>query len=207
MARLERAGCRRQAISEDDFYRKDHLSDLPRVVGIVRKNMPCDAVTIGEWFDSMDWRNSSADQATSCNLRTPRPAPREHRRLRGNRARETILSQLIDLRTEITTRFRAACCRSTQEILEGANKVRFCIAESGARGRKNSRADADSGKGSVSDPAPTLREQGSVTGLATGFSDLDELTAGLQSSDLIIGGAPVDGQRLRSPSTSPSTRR
>src|ERR1700733_14129243 len=39
-------------IYEEDFYRKDHRLIYRAISELLEKNMPCDAVTLGEWFDS-----------------------------------------------------------------------------------------------------------------------------------------------------------
>ena len=46
---------------EEDFYRKDHRLIYRAIGDLANKNMPCDAVTLGEWFESkgiaelVDW--------------------------------------------------------------------------------------------------------------------------------------------------------
>ena len=37
---------------EDDFYRRDHQLIYRAIRELVEKNQPCDAVTVGDWFDS-----------------------------------------------------------------------------------------------------------------------------------------------------------
>ena len=99
---------------------------------------------------------------------------------------KSILRQLIDAGTEITGDGFQPEGRSTQEILEGAEQKVFRIAESGARGRKNFVPMRAAVKEAFQILHQRYESKGSVTGLATGFADLDELTAGLQPSDLII---------------------
>ncbi len=85
--------------------------------------------------------------------------------------------------------------RSTQEMLEGAEQKVFRIAESGARGRKGFVPMRAAVKEAFQILHQRYESQGTVTGLATGFEDLDEKTAGLAAvrSDHRRG-APVDGQ-------------
>ena len=39
-------------LNEDDFYRRDHQSIYRAIRELVEKSKPCDAVTVGEWFES-----------------------------------------------------------------------------------------------------------------------------------------------------------
>jgi len=76
--------------------------------------------------------------------------------------------------------------RSVADLLDYAEQQVFDIAEQGAKGKK--------GFIPIDQVLPEVIEQldelfnsdGQLTGLATGFSDLDEKTAGLQKGDLII---------------------
>jgi len=38
-------------LTEDDFYRKDHRVIFRAITELSNKGMPCDAVTLGEWFE------------------------------------------------------------------------------------------------------------------------------------------------------------
>ena len=39
-------------LNEEDFYRKDHRIIFRAITELSNKSMPCDAVTLGEWFES-----------------------------------------------------------------------------------------------------------------------------------------------------------
>ena len=39
-------------LAEEDFYRKDHRLIFRAIGELSNKNLPCDAVTMGEWFES-----------------------------------------------------------------------------------------------------------------------------------------------------------
>src|SRR4029078_10610874 len=99
---------------------------------------------------------------------------------------KSVRRQLIDAGTEITGDGFQPEGRSSQEILENAERKVFQIAESGARGPKGFVAMRAAVKEAFQILHQRYESKGSVTGLATGFADLDEYTAGLQPSDLII---------------------
>jgi replicative DNA helicase len=105
----------------------------------------------------------------------------------GDIVREkSVLRMLIDAGTSITEDGFRPEGKSVQEVMELAEQRVFRIAESGARGKK----DIVSVREAVGEAFRMLTERyekrGQLTGISTGFTDLDELTSGLQPSDLII---------------------
>jgi replicative DNA helicase len=85
--------------------------------------------------------------------------------------------------------------RETTELLERAEQEVFKIAEQGQRGQ-NGFISIKSLLAKAIDKIELLYEQeGSITGAATGFTDFDALTSGLQPADLIIiAGRPSMGK-------------
>jgi replicative DNA helicase len=173
-------------LNEEDFYRKDHRLIYRALSELSEKNMPCDAVTIGEWFDSNGLSELVGGSGYILQLANSTPSAANIVAYAEIVREKSILRQLIDAGTEITGDGFQPEGRSTQEILEGAEQKVFRIAESGARGRKNFVAMRTAVKEAFQILHQRYESKGSVTGLATGFNDLDELTAGFQPSDLII---------------------
>ncbi len=173
-------------INEEDFYRKDHRLIYRALSELSEKNMPCDAVTIGEWFDSNGLSELVGGSGYILQLANSTPSAANIVAYAEIVREKSILRQLIDAGTEITGDGFQPEGRSTQEILEGAEQKVFRIAESGARGRKNFVAMRTAVKEAFQILHQRYESKGSVTGLATGFNDLDEMTAGFQPSDLII---------------------
>jgi len=173
-------------LNEDDFYRKDHRLIYRALTELSEKNMPCDAVTLGEWFESNKLAELVGGASYILQLANSTPSAANIVAYAEIVREKSILRQLIDAGTEITGDGFQPEGRSTQEILEGAEQKVFRIAESGARGRKSFVAMRAAVKEAFQILHQRYESKGSVTGLATGFADLDELTAGLQPSDLII---------------------
>jgi len=173
-------------LNEDDFYRKDHRLIYRAIGELQNKNMPCDAVTLGEWFDS----NGLADLVGGSNyvlqLANSTPSAANIGAYAEIVREKSVLRQLIDAGTEITGDGFQPEGRSSQEILETAEQKVFRIAESGARGRKGFVAMRAAVKEAFQILHQRYESKGSLSGLGTGFDDLDEKTAGLQPSDLII---------------------
>ncbi|UPG93275.1 replicative DNA helicase [Luteibacter aegosomatissinici] len=173
-------------LTDEDFYRKDHRMIWRAINELAGKGMPCDAITLGEWFQSNDLDEMVGGPTYLLELANSTPSAANIAAY-GDIVREkSVLRKLIDAGTAITEDGFRPEGKSVQEVMELAEQRVFRIAESGARGKK----DIVSMREAVSDAFRQLTERyenrGQLTGLSTGFTDLDELTAGLQPSDLII---------------------
>jgi replicative DNA helicase len=172
---------------EDDFYRKDHRMIFRAIGELANKNMPCDAVTLGEWFDSNGLSELVGGGASYIlQLANTTPSAANIVAYAEIVREKSVLRQLIDAGTQIAGDGFQPEGRTSQEILEVAEQKVFAIAESGARGRKGFVAMRAAVKEAFQILHQRYESKGAVTGLATGFSDLDDMTAGLQPSDLII---------------------
>src|SRR5262249_29516301 len=173
-------------LAEDDFYRKDHRLIFRAIGELSNKSLPCDAVTLGDWFEAQGIAELVGGASYVVQLANSTPSA-AHIVAYADIVREkSVLRQLIDAGTEITGDAFQPEGRSTQEILEVAEQKVFRIAEAGARGRKNFVPMRAAVKEAFQILHQRYENKGAVTGLATGFADLDEMTAGLQPSDLII---------------------
>ena len=107
----------------------------------------------------------------------------------------SVLRQLIHVGTEISDSAFNTEGRETADFLENAERQVFKIAEQRQRGQGGF-TSIKSFLARAVDKIETLFEQeGSITGAATGFTDLDEITSGLQPAHLIIvAGRPSMGK-------------
>ena len=173
-------------LGENDFYRKDHRLIFRAIGELSNKNLPCDAVTLGEWFEANGLAELVGGTSYVIQLANSTPSAANIAAYAEIVREKSILRQLIDAGTEIVGDGFQPEGRSSQEILETAEQKVFHIAESGARGKKGFVQMRSAVKEAFQILHQRYESKGSVTGLATGFADLDEMTAGLQPSDLII---------------------
>ncbi|HXP00978.1 MAG TPA: replicative DNA helicase [Luteibacter sp.] len=171
---------------DDDFYRRDHRLIWRAINELANKGMPCDAITLGDWFIANDTAEMVGGATYLMELANSTPSAANIGAY-GDIVREkSVLRQLIDAGTSITEDGFRPEGKSVQEVMELAEQRVFRIAESGARGKK----DIVSVREAVGEAFRMLTERyekrGQLTGLSTGFTDLDELTSGLQPSDLVI---------------------
>lgn len=173
-------------LGEQDFYRKDHRLIWRAITELANKSMPCDAITLGDWFEANGLAEMVGGASYLVELANATPSAANIVAYADIVREKSILRQLIDAGTATTEDGYRPEGQSVQEVLENAEQRVFKIAESGARGRK----DSVSMREAVKDAFRLLHERyqnkGQLTGVSTGFSDLDELTSGLQPSDLVI---------------------
>ena len=180
---LDRVG---DFLTEHDFYRRDHRLIYRAIRDLSDKNKPFDAVTLGEWFEANSLSEQIGGTGYLIELASTTPSAANIKAYAEIVREKAVLRQLIEAGTEIVNDGFQPEGRDSQEVLSAAEQRVFKIAEQGRRGR----ADFVTLRDAMKDAFQILQEryenQGNVTGLATGFTDLDELTAGLQPSDLII---------------------
>ncbi len=182
-------------ISEDDFYRKDNRLIFRAIAQLAERNQPFDAITLGEWFDHQELADEIGGTATLIDLANNTPSAANITAYADIVRDRAVLRQLIDAGTEIAGNGYRTEGRTTQEILEDAEQRVFQIAEAGARGRAGFVDMRNAAREAMRILHERYEHRGELTGLSTGFTDLDEKTAGLQKSDLVIlAGRPSMGK-------------
>ena len=173
-------------ISEEDFYRRDHRLIFRAINQLSEKDQPCDAVTLGEWLESRGKDAEIGGSAYLIELASTTPSAANIKAYADIVREKSILRQLIEVGTDIVNDGYQPEGRSSSEVLEKAEQDVFRIAEAGSRGRQGFVRI----NGALKDAFEVLQQRytnrGQLTGLPTGFRDLDDMTSGLQPSDLII---------------------
>ena len=173
-------------LAEQDFYRKDHRLIWRAINELANKGMPCDAVTLGDWFESNGLAEMAGGAGYLIELANNTPSAANITAYAEIVREKSVMRQLIDAGTSITEDGYRPEGKSVQEVLESAEQRVFHIAESGARGKKDSISMRDAVKDAFRLLSERYENRGQLTGITTGFTDLDNLTSGLQPADLII---------------------
>ncbi|MFN0162265.1 MAG: replicative DNA helicase [Burkholderiales bacterium] len=183
-------------LRDDDFYRADHRLIWRHISRLIEKGRPADVITV---FESLD-AEKKADEAgglaylNALAQNTPSSANiRGYAQIVRDRA---VLRKLLIATDEIGTLVFNRQGREVRQILDEAESRVFQIAEDGARGRAGF-VEIGPLLIQVRDRVQELHDANSpdVTGLATGFIDLDRKTSGLQPGDLVIvAGRPSMGK-------------
>jgi len=182
-------------IVEGDFYRKDHRLIFRIIEQLADKQEPFDIITISEALAAIGELENvgglgylgllAKDTPSAANIVSYAAIVRDR----------SILRQLIHIGTDIADSAFNPEGRDTTELLEHAEQEVFKIAENRQRGQGGFQP-VKALLAKAVDRIETLYEQeGNITGAATGFTDFDQMTSGLQPADLIIvAGRPSMGK-------------
>ncbi|HEU4855897.1 MAG TPA: replicative DNA helicase [Rhodanobacteraceae bacterium] len=182
-------------VMEEDFYRREHRLIFRAIGELAGAGQPCDAVTLGEWFERHGETANVGGVAYLAELANNTPSAANIAAYADIVRDKSVLRKLIEAGTEIVGNGFKPEGRSTPEILEAAEQRVFQIAEAGARGRKQVVAIRQSLTEAFNDLIKRYENRGQLNGLTTGFKDLDSLTSGLQKQDLVIvAGRPSMGK-------------
>jgi replicative DNA helicase len=184
-------------ISEDDFYRADHRLIYRHILRLVEAGKPADVLTVAESLERSAELESAGGQAYVGALAVNTPSAANIRRYAEIVRDRGIARKLAGAGTEIAESAYSPLGRTSDELLDSAEKKIFEIAEAGARGRQGFQDINKVTTGVIErlDVLYNRENKNSVTGIPTGFVDLDERLAGLQKGDLVIvAGRPSMGK-------------
>ncbi|SDU19116.1 replicative DNA helicase [Halopseudomonas salegens] len=183
-----------ELVSEGDFYRHDHRLIFRALVSLAKRNQPFDVVTLAEELDREGLSEQVGGLAYLGQLAKNTPSAANITAYAQIIRERATLRQLIGISAEITdTAFNPKGLQAT-EILDQAEQKIFSIAES--RPKVGGPVGVNDLLAKAIDRIDTLfNSDGAITGLSTGFTDLDEMTSGLQPADLVIvAGRPSMGK-------------
>jgi len=178
-----------------DFYRKDHRVIFQAISDLAEKQEPFDVVTISEALRKVDELEEAGGLAYLSVLAKETPSAANIVAYANIVRDRSVLRQLIHIGTDISESVFLPEGRTTSDLLESAEKNVFEIAEQRQKGQAGFISIKDL-LGTAVEKIETLFEQeGNITGISTGFTDLDEMTSGLQRGDLVIvAGRPSMGK-------------
>ncbi len=184
-----------ERVSEQDFYRSDHRLIFRAIAALANEARPYDVVTLSEWLTANNQLEKAGGLAYLAALAENTPSAANIAAYADIVRERSILRQLIRAGTEISHSAYNTEGRTSEQLLDQAERLVFEIADREARGRRGFKTIKEL-LGNALDRIDTLFQRDSpVTGVATGFTDFDELSAGLQPSDLIIvAGRPSMGK-------------
>jgi replicative DNA helicase len=182
-------------IGVDDFYRREHRLIFSAISALCQENSPADVVTVSERLEQSDDLEAAGGLAYLGSLANNTPSAANVPAYAEIVRERSILRQLLHATSEISDVAYNPEDRSAGEVLDFAEKCVFEISEQRARRRGGYEPIASLLTKTVDRIDQLYRTQGSVTGIACGFTDLDDKTSGLQPSDLIvIAGRPSMGK-------------
>ena len=177
------------------FYRSDHRAVFNAVAALCEEGRPCDAVTVAERLDRDGRIESSGGLVYLAELAENTPSAANIVAYAEIVRERAVLRELIRAGTEIADSAFRPQGRGALDLLDEAERRIFEIAERGSAGRRESVAIKDVLSEVMERIDELSRQDNPITGVPTGFKDLDQKTAGLQRGDLIIvAGRPSMGK-------------
>ena len=182
-------------VAEVDFYRREHRLVFHAIEVLAEQSQPFDVITLSEELERHNQLNDAGGLAYLGSLAKDTPSAANIRAYADIVREHSVMRQLISVGTEIADSGFQPEGRKSPELLDEAERKVFEIAEQGSRG-KGGFESIKSLLTKAVDKIETLFEQDEpITGLSTGFADLDGMTSGLQEADLIIvAGRPSMGK-------------
>jgi replicative DNA helicase len=179
----------------EDFYRRDHQQIFTAIAELSGRGDPSDAVTLAEYLAAKGLSEETGGLAYLAGLARDTPTAANIRAYADIVRERSLLRQLIRVSGEIAASAYDSEGRPATELVDEAERRVFEIAESGRRTGSGFVPLRDI-LGATIDRLDLLHQsQGQLTGVSTGYNDLDRMTAGLQPGDLIIvAGRPSMGK-------------
>jgi len=184
-------------ITDGDFYRHDHRLIYHHICKLIEHNKPADVVTVAESLEISAELQSVGGLAYIGAIVQNTPSAANIKRYAEIVRERSIMRNLAQIGVQITDSAYNPAGRSAANLLDEAEAKVFEIAEEGARGKEGF-MDIQPLLKQVVERIELLYSQdnpSNVTGIASGFHDLDQKTSGFQPGDLIIvAGRPSMGK-------------
>ena len=182
-------------VTEEDFYRQDHKLIFRAMAELADADQPFDAVTLAEWLQARNRLEQAGGLAYLATLARDTPTAANVRSYADIVRERSVLRQLIRVGGELAESAYRPEGRSVAELVDQAERSVFEIAERGDRMGKSYVRISELMSKAVDRLDTLLHADSHVTGVATGLSKFDEMTAGLQPGDLVIvAGRPSMGK-------------
>ncbi|MDP8170009.1 replicative DNA helicase [Pasteurella skyensis] len=177
-----------ERVQKSDFYNYAHRLIFEQMLELSRNNQPIDIITLDQNLKNKGILEDIGGFAYLAELSKNTPSAANILTYADIIREKAICRELISASNKIAESSYNPKGMSVKDVLDEAERSIFHIAEK--------RTSSDEGPKQIDDIlAATLtrieilsknKENGGVTGVSTGFTELNKRTAGLQSSDLII---------------------
>ena len=172
-----------EEVKEDDFYNESHKEIFRAIWELYRKNSAVDMLTVCEELKSRQSLDMVGGRAYIATLTAEVPSTANGREYAKIIAEKAIMRQMIRTAEDITEKGYESKM-AAREILDYAESGIFQIAQMRQKNDYTKIQDVLLENLKIIDAAAQNKDK--ITGIPTGFHDLDEKTSGLQRSDLVI---------------------
>jgi replicative DNA helicase len=173
-------------LAEADFYRYEHRLVFASITSLVNANRPADVITVFEQMQSQGKAEEIGGLAYLNSLAQYVPSSANIRRYAEIVRERSILRKLVSVSDEIATSALNTNGRPVTNILDEAEQKIFSIGEEGSRMRQGFQS-MDKLVVQLLDRVEEMsKNPNDITGVPTGFFDLDRMTSGMQAGDLLV---------------------
>jgi replicative DNA helicase len=182
-------------LDEGDFYRRDHQLIFRAIRALAEKQSPFDVITLSEVLEQQGILEEAGGLAYLGLMAKETPSAANIAAYANIVRERSVLRQLIHVGAEIADSGYHPEGRELSELLEAAEQRVFQIADQRRKGGSGFTPIRTVLASAVDRIEELFQKEGHITGVSTGFADFDEMTSGLQASDLIIvAGRPSMGK-------------
>jgi replicative DNA helicase len=181
-------------LTSEDFYRHEHRLIFQIMSRLLTQNKPIDVLTVSDALREMHELEQVGGDVYLFELANNTPSAANITAYADIVRERSVLRKLISAASDIADNAFNTQGRSIVELLDAAEQKVFSISEQGTRG--SGPINVKDYLAKTMDRIDTLFHSGSsITGVPTGYYEFDNMTSGLQPSDLvIIAGRPSMGK-------------
>ena len=173
-------------LTEGDFYRHEHRLIFTAIAAHINASKPADVITVYEKLQSQGKADDIGGLAYLNALAQYVPSASNIRRYAEIVRERGILRKLVTASDEIATNAFNTEGRPVDKILDEAEQKIFNIGEEGSR-MKQGFQGMDTLVVDLLDRVQEMADNpNDITGVPTGFIDLDRMTSGLQAGDMVV---------------------
>ncbi len=184
-----------ERLAPGDFYLKEHRLIFEALQSLAAAEQPLDVVTTSEHLAARELLEACGGLPYLGSLAKETPSAANILAYADIVRGRSVLRQLARVGSQISESAYGTEGREVVELLDEAERRVFEIAEQSRRGRSSFVGIKTLLTRAITRIEELFESDQPITGLATGFTDLDERTAGLQDGDLVIvAGRPSMGK-------------
>jgi len=183
-----------ELVTASDFYRPEHRAIFRQIALLVDRGEPIDVVTVADRLLATGELDAAGGHQYLAELAEQTPTAANIRAYATAVHERAVLRKLILAAQDIADTGFHPDGRSAEELLDEAERRIMQIGEDGPK-TGGPRTMEPLLTGALERIEELFNSGGDITGLTTGFLDLDGMTSGLQPSDLVIvAGRPSMGK-------------
>jgi replicative DNA helicase len=171
---------------DNDFYRHEHKLIYSAIGALINASKPADVITVSEQLQNQGKSEEMGGLSYLNSLAQYVPSASNIRRYAEIVRERSILRKLVTASDEISTNAFNPQGKAIDRILDEAEQKIFNIGEEGSR-MKQGFQSMDTLVVELLDRVQEMADNpNDITGVPTGFYDLDRMTSGLQPGDMVV---------------------